>query len=240
MNTAEPLFVVGPADRTRGGSLPIRTLEMLSSLLVNGGYVLLPSDTAYALATLAVSAGAQPTINKILDRPNWPLSIAFPSVTAARRWITRTVTADVLFERFCPGPITIVCKANPNLPANLFSEAISSPRTIGVRISDSVVEREVAACSAYPITTVAIREPGGGNIITSFESALAVVKKGMRRIGSLQWAAIEALDGEIVYSAHSTVVRVRESGAVELIRDGDIPFSKILDAIKFLPIERHQ
>jgi L-threonylcarbamoyladenylate synthase len=216
----------------------MRHLEMISRLLLDGGYVVLPSDTAYAIAALAVRADTQKRINKILSRPDWPLSLAFPSHLAARKWISPNIVVDCLVEKFCPGPITIVCKAEPSLPASFFSLAISSEnRTIGVRIPDSLVEREVAACTNFPITTVAIREPGGGDVITSFDKAVEIVTKGIVKVrpkDNATWCAIEA-DADLVYDQHSTVVQVLDNAGLELLRPGRLPFEEIQAAVKDLP-----
>lgn len=230
---SDPQFIIRRDERTPGGSLRVRSLEAISRQLLDGGYIMLPSDTAYAIAALAVRADTQEKINKILDRPNWPLSLAFPSVLAARKWTSPNIVVDCLLEQFCPGPITIVCKAEPSLPASFFDRAISSAdRTIGVRIPDSTIERDVAACTNFPITTVAVRKPHGGDAITSFEPALEIIRKGMRNSGSTGWCAIE---DRMVYDHHSTVVQVLEHEGVKLLREGYVPFSEIESAIRSLP-----
>jgi L-threonylcarbamoyladenylate synthase len=230
---SEPFLTIRADDRTPGGSLSIRHLDSISGNLNDLGYVLLPSDTAYSLAALAIDTQMQVRINKILNRPDWPVSLAFQSASAVRSWISPSFVVDHLLEAFCPGPITVVCEARPQIPGKFFNETINSQnRTIGVRIPDSVVEREVAGCANYPVATAAVRDPATGQAVTNFERAVEIVSGGMDAIPDAAWCAIA---GPMIYSAHSTVVQVLKSGRLKLIREGFIPFADIERSVRQLP-----
>lgn len=230
MSPPEPTFIISKDERTRGGALSVGDLNRVARTLLSGGFALLPSDTAYSVAGIAVSGTTRTTINTLLRRGDMPMSVAFPSLLAVRRWIEPNPTAEKLLARYCPGPITVVCPGSLAEPSFFFSDAVRGPnRTIGVRIPDSIVERDVAATTGYPITTVAVRDLGSDQALTSFEAAIEVVESGMELIGGAQWCAIE---GASFYKAHSTVVQVSDDGAVTENRSGDIPFAEVLATVQ--------
>jgi L-threonylcarbamoyladenylate synthase len=222
-------------DRTPGGALSVANLNRIADVLLSGGYAVLPSDTAYSVAAIAVSGRTRTTINNWLRRADEPVSLAFPSMAAVRRWIKPNPDAETLLAEFCPGPITVVTKAALTEPAQFFTEGVRGVNlTIGVRISDSVVEREVAAATGYPITTVAVRDLETDQALTSFEATLEVVASRIDYIGEAPWCVVE---GTGFYEAHSSVVIVSEDGKVILKREGDIDRERIEAALR-RPIER--
>jgi L-threonylcarbamoyladenylate synthase len=230
MNQLEPVFVINSDERTRGGALSVANLNRIAEILLSGGFAVLPSDTAYSVAAIAVTGSTRTTINRLLRRGNLPVSLAFPSLPAARRWFMPNPMVEKILATYCPGPITVVCPGSLDQPASFYSEAVHGPDlTIGVRIPDSIVERDVSAATGYPITTIAVRDLTTDDAVTSFEDALAVTEEGVGVIGGAQWCAIE---GAGFYKAHSTVVQVSADGHLTMYRKGDIPYEEIQAAVR--------
>ena len=228
----EPEFIVSASERTRGGSLNTSRILQIRVGLLRRGFVLLPSDTCYSVAALAFDKRVHDNVNIVLNRERSPISLAFSNFAKVKDWIDLDPVTAILLERFTPGPITVVCKANLNVPIDFTTHTIGSKgRTIGVRIPDSVVEREIAGCTRYLITTVAVRNPKTGRIVQDFGQALDIVGKGMHRLGNTDWVAVEG--GEF-YASHSTVVQITED-RLKLLRQGDIPFDEIQAVSKTLP-----
>jgi L-threonylcarbamoyladenylate synthase len=223
----EPAFVVRADDRDAAGHLRPEHLERVGEILQDHGFVLLPSDTAYSLAAVLDAERVRQNINAILERPDDPISLAFSSVAIVQQWTSENTVADRLLERFTPGPITVVRTVSRHIPADLTNKVFRSQnRTIGVRIPNSVEERDVAAAAAGPVTTVAVRRsPQDPSLITTLDEAISIVAAGIARIGGATWCAIE---GQIRYQQHSTVVEVLgEDGSYRLVREGSIPEAEI-------------
>ncbi len=226
---SQPDYTIEKSDRTRGGGLSTGAVQLLSGKLMRRGYILLPSDTCYSLAAIAIDDTVHGRINAILNRGDDPISLAFPSYFQLQQFVHVDRVAAALLEQFTPGPITVVCRANEKIPKRFLTHTIKSGRgTIGVRIPDSYVERDIAASTPYPLTTVAVRDPKTKREIRDFSRALRVVGAGIERCGGAGWAAVA---GEAFYAHHSTVVEV-VGGAegVTLLRKGDIPFDRIVAA----------
>jgi L-threonylcarbamoyladenylate synthase len=225
-----PQFVIDKMQRTDGGALPTSLVQQVRSKLLGRGFVLLPSDTCYSLGTLAVDEAARNNVNAILGRKEGPISLAFSSYLQVQQFVEMDNTTALLLERFTPGPITIVCKAKDDIPKEFLTHTIASADgTVGVRIPDSSIERDVAASTPYPLMSVAVRDLNTGEAIQDFKQALEVVSLDIERLGGAGWAAIE---GDIFCGLHSTVVRVGGVDKVKLLREGDISFEEILNAIK--------
>jgi L-threonylcarbamoyladenylate synthase len=230
-----PDLIVARAQLTTQRALPTRLWQILRGKLLSRGIILLPSDTCYSLAALAVDTGAHDRICTILNRKKEPLSLAFHNMNSVEQWTKISIGLTALLERFTPGPITIVCDAGEKVPVAFTTIGVgSSDRTIGVRIPDSYVERDLACATPYLITTVAVRDPIDNSPIVDFGKALEIVGAGISRLKQpLGWAAIE---GDTFSPKHSTVVRVtRAPPKVELIREGAVDFEQIRHAFAFLP-----
>jgi tRNA A37 threonylcarbamoyladenosine synthetase subunit TsaC/SUA5/YrdC len=222
---SEPSFIVHRHERDPEGNLLPEHLAEIRQVFQDQGFVVLPSDTAYSVAAWPRTSQTRIKINEILQRANEPLSLAFPSVAVVQQWTTPNDVADRLLNCFTPGPITVVRSASRLIPADFTRELIGSQNhTIGVRITDSAEERQVAGVGASPVTTVPVQyvKPDGRSPVTSFEDALTIFGERIAAIGGgALWCAIE---GTIQYSRGSTVVEMLgESGSYEIKRSGVIP-----------------
>ena len=141
----EPFLVVRQNERDERGNLLPEHVAEIRRILGDGGFVMLPSDTAFSIAAWLHSTQTRRRINKLLVREDEPLSFAFPSPEVVRQWIAKNDAADRLLECFTPGPITVVCRASRLIPTVVTRELMGSRNhTIGVRIPNSAAERQVA------------------------------------------------------------------------------------------------
>jgi L-threonylcarbamoyladenylate synthase len=225
----EPALIVRRDDRDASGNLRREHLGEMGRTLRASGFVLLPSDTAYSIAAWLDTAQIRDQINTMLNRDDDPISLAFPSLDLVKEWTEPNRVAELLFERFTPGPITVVCRASRLIPAEVAEEAWRSQnRTIGIRIPNSAEEQQVAEAERTPVTTVAVRN-ASRQPVTSFTEAVEIVREGMERIGGAPWCAIE---GDIQYTDTSSVVEpIGEDGRYVLHREGVIKEPEILACI---------
>lgn len=230
---SEPNFIVSLSERTLSGSLFTTNIQEIKKVLRGQGMILLPSDTCYSLAALATSRDTYKTINAVLNRNDIPISLAFPHLTSVQDYVDLHLKSATLLETFTPGAITVVCKGKSKFPKAMIEDIVrSKDGTFGIRIPDSIVEREVAACANFPVTTVAIRDEKG-EIVQDFTTALKIVMEGAKNVPGFVWAAIE---GSRFFHRNSTVVRVDDAtGQIDLLRAGEIPFDTILEASTKIP-----
>ncbi|MGI5827431.1 MAG: L-threonylcarbamoyladenylate synthase [Patescibacteria group bacterium] len=117
--------------------------------LENGGLVVYPTETCYGLGADATNQAA---INKLLSykrrREGKPLSILVDSEKVASKYVYINESAHKLYQRFLPGPMTIVSKAKEELAEGVASEL----GNIGVRISSHPFAMDLVRKYRRPIT----------------------------------------------------------------------------------------
>jgi L-threonylcarbamoyladenylate synthase len=123
--------------------LPTRnddTIPRALEILKRGGLVAFPTDTVYGVGALAFDAAAVESIYSAKDRP---VDKAIPILIGGPEDLDK-VTANIppiaakLAARFWPGALTLVVPKHPDLP-----EVISGGPTVGVRVPDHPVAREL-------------------------------------------------------------------------------------------------
>src|ERR1700727_2241181 len=86
-----------------------------AELLRAGRLVAFPTETVYGLGANALDPAAVQRIFEVKGRPQTsPLIVHVPSVTMARELASDwPPTADLLAEKFWPGPLTLVVPKSP-------------------------------------------------------------------------------------------------------------------------------
>ena len=109
-------------------------------VLHKGGLVSFPTDTVYGLGALAFDGEAVESIYLAKDRP---IEKAIPVLIGDDTNLEK-VSDDIsdvtrkLASHFWPGPLTVIVPKKPTLP-----ESVSATSTVGVRIPDHTVAREL-------------------------------------------------------------------------------------------------
>jgi L-threonylcarbamoyladenylate synthase len=112
------------------------SIESASSMLLNGEVVAIPTETVYGLAGNALDKNAVAKIFEAKNRPSFdPLIVHGPSVEALEEVAFFDAKAKALFERFAPGPLTLVLPKKEILP----DLVTSGHPTVAVRIPNHVL-----------------------------------------------------------------------------------------------------
>lgn len=108
-----------------------------------GGLVIYPTETCYGAGVDATNPIA---VNKILAyktfRQGKPMSIAVTDITMAAKYVQLNPTAKNLYQKFLPGPLTVISAGQHKLAPGVES----STGTLGIRIPD------------YPLALALIRQ----------------------------------------------------------------------------------
>ncbi|MGA2760910.1 MAG: L-threonylcarbamoyladenylate synthase [Candidatus Cybelea sp.] len=118
-------------------------------LLRQGGVVAFPTETVYGLGALAFDARAVARIFEIKGRPSFDPLIVHVADRAMLGEVAAAVpaAAEVLIERFWPGPLTLVLKKRPAVPG-LVTAGLP---TVAVRMSDHPVARALLEAVGSPL-----------------------------------------------------------------------------------------
>jgi len=135
-----------------------RFVERAASLLADDGVVVLPTDTCYALTAVPGSKAALDRISRIkgLSAERKLFSLIVPDLSDVARFAVVDNAAYRILRRCLPGPYTFVLPATREVPRILLVRR----RTIGLRIPDHPVARQVADLAGGALLATSLRLPG--------------------------------------------------------------------------------
>ena len=186
-------------------------IEDAKTSLLDNGVIVVPTDTVYGLATLSSSKEG---INRIYEIKNRDKSKLLPIVVNSYKMLMSVIDIDMDYIKklslFFPGSLTIVCKRNPSFD---YFDA----KTIAVRMIDTPLVNKIIESVNEPLALTSANISNEGNVSDPME--LLDIFDGV--------VDCVFLDGK-VKNIESTIVEILDDGNLKLIREGKIPFSKIV------------
>jgi len=129
------------------------------AVLKSGGLVLFPTETVYGAGVDATNPEA---VAKLLAyksrREGKPLSIAVTDIEMAHQYVEINESAQKLYERFLPGPVTVVSKVRGD--SELVPGVISEFGTVGVRIPAHDLIHDIVHALGKPMTATSANASG--------------------------------------------------------------------------------
>lgn len=102
-------------------------------ILRSGGLVIFPCETVYGIACDCLSPKAVKKLTEYKERPfGKPFAIMCSSQKMAENYVDLNPTAEKLYKKFLPGPVTVVSTGKNKVAPGVESET----GTLGVRIPD--------------------------------------------------------------------------------------------------------
>lgn len=195
-----------------------RALAEAAETIRLGGLVGFPTETFYALGADALNPAAVAKVFHAKGRvATNPIALVIAD-RAALADLVQTISPDAeqLIARHWPGPLTLIFRASPRIPASL----TAGTGTIGIRIPAHPVALALLAQIGRPLTATSANRSGGPSP-TSAGEVLAVLR------GDLD-SLLDA--GPTPGGLPSTVVDVTGEQP-RLIRAGAIPFPASLSIL---------
>ena len=141
-----------------GAGMDAAIYTRAGELLREGSLVVIPTETVYGLAASIEREGALRAIYQVKGRPSDnPLivHIAEPSMATS---VAREVpaAAQTLFERFWPGPLTVVLPKRPEV-SPIVSGGLD---TVALRCPSSLAAREIIRAAGVPLAAPSANRSG--------------------------------------------------------------------------------
>lgn len=134
-----------------------REINKVVDTLKNGGVIIYPTDTVYGIGCDINHPKAVNRVAKIrgINLQKAHFSFIFYDLSHISDY-TRYVSNDAfkLMKRNLPGPFTFILDANSNVP-RIFK---SRKKTVGIRIPDNNIIREVVRVLGHPILSSSIHD----------------------------------------------------------------------------------
>jgi len=179
-----------------------------------GGVVAYPTETFYGLGVDAFDVHAIERIYHIKKRD---LSKPILVIIENQRHLKELVSdipplAKELIKRFWPGPLTIIFRASPKVPAIL----TGNTGTIGIRISSHPVALDLVRAVGRPITATSANISGQLGLVNVLD-VLKTFENGLDLI----------LDGGITQGKEGTTIVNITLDSPRIVREGVIPSEEI-------------
>jgi len=132
-----------------------RLIDKVAEVLEKGGIIVYPMDTVYGIGCDIFNTKAVEKIAKIkqVDPQKHNFSFICRDFSHLSTF-TKNVETEIykLMRRNLPGPFTFILHANNKVP-NIF---LSKKKTVGIRIPNNNIAREIVRCLGRPILTTSL------------------------------------------------------------------------------------
>jgi tRNA threonylcarbamoyl adenosine modification protein (Sua5/YciO/YrdC/YwlC family) len=134
-----------------------RLMETAATTLQEGGLVIYPTDSVYAIGCSMLKPKAIDRLARLrgVKPEKARFSFIFSDLTDLSLY-TKPITNPVfkLIRRVTPGPYTFVLEANNKIPKLVQSNR----RTIGIRIPDNNIARELVRLLGHPMMSTSVHD----------------------------------------------------------------------------------
>ena len=132
-----------------------REIEKIVSVLHDGGTVIYPTDTLYAIGCDALNVRAVEKICNLkgIDPEKSNLSIICNDLSIISEYAKVNNTTFKLMKRNLPGPFTFILTTTSSLP-----RIYKKRKTVGIRVPDNNIIREIVAQLGNPILSTSIKD----------------------------------------------------------------------------------
>lgn len=139
------------------------------AVIRRGGLVAFPTESFYGLGADATARVPVERVFQVKGRPaSKPLLVLVDSLAMVER-VAAEIPAGVrdLMARHWPGPLTLVLRALPDLPAAL----TAGTGTVGVRMPAHAVARGLVTAARCPVTGPSANPSGGEPAVTAAQAS---------------------------------------------------------------------
>lgn len=184
-----------------------RFMNEVIDTLRNGGIIIYPTDTLYAIGCNALNNNAIERICKIkgINPQRTNLSIVCSDISQASQYARIDNNAYQLLRENLPGAFTFILPSASTLP-----KVFKGRKTVGIRVPDNDIAREIAIQLGNPILTTSVEwdeDPEDGcnpqAIAMKYDNDVDIV-----------------IDGEYGELTPSTIIDCTDSANPEIIREG--------------------
>ena len=185
-----------------------RDLDRIVQTLEDGGIIIYPTDTMYAIGCHALKERAIERICKLkgIDPRKNSLSIICTNLSNISEYAKVDNHTFKLMKRNLPGPFTFILNSGSQLP-----KIFKNRKEVGIRIPDHAAIREICQLLDAPILTTTLPLSDGEDIEYITNPELIEEKFG--------YEVDLIIDGGIGGMEPSTIVNCTE-GEAEIIRQG--------------------
>ncbi|MCF1426861.1 MAG: threonylcarbamoyl-AMP synthase [Shewanella sp.] len=135
-----------------------RLISQTVSILKNGGVIVYPTDSGYALGCMIGDKGATERIARIRNiQYDHNFTLMCLELSELSSYARVDNQAYRLLKHCTPGPFTFIFKGTKEVPKRLLND---KRKTIGIRVPDNVIARELLQALGEPMLSTSLIMPG--------------------------------------------------------------------------------
>ena len=190
-----------------------------ADILRRGGLVAVPTETVYGLAGNGLDPEVIREIYEVKGRPAVkPISLMVPGAAAISRLCREVPPAALrLAERFWPGPLTLVLKAEENIPEILRAGGL----TVGLRCPRQEQTLELLKKLDFPLGVPSANPSGKPSPVTAEEV-----------LGYFDGKIDAVIDGGACALGQASTVLDMSTRPYRILRQGSLPEKAIAEALE--------
>ena len=133
----------------------IKDVTKAVNILKDGGIIIYPTDTVYAMGCDALNVRAVEKICKIkgINPQKSNLSIICPDLSNISEYAKVNNTVFKLIKRNLPGPFTFILNATTSLP-----KIYKNRKEVGIRVPDNAITLKLVSELGNPVLTASVRQ----------------------------------------------------------------------------------
>ena len=190
-------------------------INACAEVIKSGGIAVFPTETVYGIGVNAYDESAVRRLYALKKRPaDKPLLMHICGISSAEKLGYLGCRARKLINLYTPGPLTLVVKKRPSVPAC----AVSGGDTVGLRFPSNGIFIALAKAAGVPIAATSANFSGCKSASDANE---------LRDIAKLADYVIDG--GECEYAFESTIVSL--VGKPRILRQGAFPREKIEEVL---------
>lgn len=192
-------------------------LKEAAEILKSGGVIAFPTETVFGLGVVFDNEESYKRLVQAKRRPpEKPFTMMLADPEDAKKYAELNEKSTKLIKSFMPGQFTLITKAKSNLP----SWCVSKEGTVGLRVPDLDIIRELIRLTGKPLLVPSANKSG---------EPPANSNKEAETIFNNEIDAI--IEGESISKTPSTIVLVDKEN-VKIIREGCITLQDVERKLK--------
>ncbi len=190
-----------------------KSVDIAVNALEKGQLVFMATETVYIAAVDATNPEAVKKLVSFKNRPfGKPFSVGVTGISMAEKYVELNKTAKDLYERFLPGPVTVVSSGTHKVAEGVEAEN----GTLGIRIPDYKFFQKVCNKLNKPITATSAN--------ASYQRRPYKLSDILDNISEKQKKLIDLMidAGELPHNEPSTVIDTTLDDTPVILRQGEI------------------
>ncbi len=185
-----------------------RELQRICDILQDGGVVIYPTDSVYAMGCAVSSAKGIDELRRLSGKDSKNLSLIFSSISSVSEYCKVDNATFKVLKRNTPGAITFILKSLSRLP----DRVVAKRKTIGVRMPDNSIVLSLVDLLGEPLLTTSLKNE-------SDESEYLTDAELIHEMWGERVACV--VDGGYGTDEPTTIVDLSD-GEVDIVRQGEV------------------